>query len=243
MGLRRGRRRRWLLGLTSVAAAGAAALALTPLLAGSGSRVNSQAIGSFLNQAETGVFDHNLAHRASPPAAKRAARAQAAACEDPAQVAADPEACPQDGATSREVAAAEASAAAPAPPALSEASDGLWGPLQQIPSTGDPRRPDADRQGALLLAAQVPHRDRGRRRRHRPRLGPGHGPDEGRAPAGRGLRGPRQRGHHRAGQPLVRRAGPAGRTAACWSSGGNLEYPTPTRARRPAPASRARSGS
>ena len=135
MGQRRGRRRRWLLGLTSVAAAGAAALALTPLLAGSGSRVNSQAIGSFLNQAETGVFDHNLAHRASPPAAKRAARAQAAACEDPAQVAADPEACPQDGATSREVAAAEASAAAPAPPALSEASDGLWGPLQQIPST------------------------------------------------------------------------------------------------------------
>ena len=135
MGQRRGRRRRWLLGLTSVAAAGAAALALTPLLAGSGSRVNSGAIGSFFNQAETGVFDHNLAHRASPPAAKRAARAQAAACEDPAQVAADPEACPQDGATSREVAAAEASAAAPAPPALSEASDGLWGPLQQIPST------------------------------------------------------------------------------------------------------------
>ena len=48
----------------------------------------------FLNQAEHGTFDHNLAHRASPPAAKRAAVAGQLLCQDNADRADNPAVLP-----------------------------------------------------------------------------------------------------------------------------------------------------
>jgi hypothetical protein len=133
------RRRTLLLGMTSLAGIAAATLAISPLLVGAGGRVNGPSLG-FLNQAEPGAFDHNLAHWASPPAAKRAAMAELRSCDQPAWRADNPTSCPEDGATQKEVTALQASAlsaSAAAPPAAltDAAANGLWGPLRQIPST------------------------------------------------------------------------------------------------------------
>ena len=131
------RRRALLLGSTSLAGIAAATLALSPLLVGAGGRVNPTDLG-FLNQAEHGTFDHNLAHRASPAGRQAGGRGEALLCQDNADRADNPASCPEDGATAREVTAARASALADAapPPGLADpAANGLWEGLRKIPST------------------------------------------------------------------------------------------------------------
>ena len=125
-----------MLGLTAVAATAAAALAVSPLLVGSGGRVNATT-QSFLNQAESGTFDHNLAHRASPPAARRAAASAIDLCEEAAFRAENPTSCPEDGAAVGELVAARRSALEgdAAVAALAEASDGAWEAARPMPST------------------------------------------------------------------------------------------------------------
>ena len=129
---RRNARRGWILGLSATAAALAAVVALSPMVIGG--EYPDQTPQSFLNQAEGGGFDHNLAHQSASPAAKKRAAARLKLCGDAAWRASHEAFCPAEGATNAEVrtlrmAALDVTAQA------SEQPDGVWGPLFNIPST------------------------------------------------------------------------------------------------------------
>lgn len=128
----RGRRRWWTAGLSVAAAAAAAAMTVTPVLGGGRPAPTDQ---SFLNQAEGGGFDHNLAHRASSPQAKAAALEALDRCASPGWRSLNPESCPADGASTHEVKALRAEAADAPAQALAESDDGLWEALKHIDST------------------------------------------------------------------------------------------------------------
>ncbi len=227
---RRNARRGWILGLSATAAALAAVVALSPMVIGG--EYPDQTPQSFLNQAEGGGFDHNLAHQSASPAAKKRAAARLKLCGDAAWRASHEAFCPEEGATNAEVrtlrvAALDVSAQA------SEQPDGVWGPLFNIPTHRDPRRGDADQQGPLLLPAQVAGRGRDGGRRQRARVGPPDQHHHGRPSAGGDLGRARRslpRRPRGAGQPLVRGPDPARRRAR--AGGGRQPGVPPQRRQR-----------
>lgn len=115
-----------------MAAALAAVVALSPMVIGG--EYPDQAPESFLNQAEGGGFDHNLAHQSASPAAKKRAAARLRLCSDAAWRASHEAFCPESGATSAEVRTARL-AALDVTAQASGQPDGLWGPLLNLPTT------------------------------------------------------------------------------------------------------------
>ena len=129
---RRNARRGWILGLSATAAALAALVALSPIVFGGD--YPDQTPQSFLNQAEGGGFNHNLAHQTASPAAKSRALARVKLCQDDAWRASHAAFCPEDGSTNAQVRSARL-AAQDLSAAGSEKPDGMWGPLFNVPST------------------------------------------------------------------------------------------------------------
>lgn len=125
----RRRTRRRVLAMWVCAGGMSAAFATVPLIAGEDRTPTGQ---SYLNIAEAGEFNHNLAHQGATAEVKAVAAARLAACDDGT---ATPDiSCPETGATARAVDRAE-NAADAVRPASSTQPDGMWGPLLPIPST------------------------------------------------------------------------------------------------------------
>jgi hypothetical protein len=129
---RRRRLRLWVLGATGGAALVAAAILVTPLMVGARPGPTDLA---YLNQDEGGGFDHNDAHQQASPQALRRASVQERACTAAERRGDDAlESCPAEAPTAAEAREArvegqQVSVAATTQP------DGMWGPLQHIPST------------------------------------------------------------------------------------------------------------
>jgi hypothetical protein len=124
--------RAWVLGASGCAALVAASIAVAPALVGAGSVATDQ---SFLNQDEGGGFDHNDAHQEASPQAIRTAAADAQACAAAERRGEDDlETCPADPPAPAQEQAAQAEGQRVEVAATTQ-PDGMWGPLQQIPST------------------------------------------------------------------------------------------------------------
>lgn len=119
-----------------LAAAMAAAVAVTPVVSGS---ENAPLTAPVTGYVEGSGFDHNLAHLGATPAVVRRAAARARLCDDDAWRARNPVSCPAPAPTrtqARTAAVAGADVtAADLGPLDSTQPDGLWGPLLNVPST------------------------------------------------------------------------------------------------------------
>ncbi len=120
-----------MLALGGVAAAMAAAVALTPMVSGARMAPVNPPVQSHL---EGSGFDHNRAHVGSSPEARRREAARARRCADDVWRADNPEFCPDEAPTKAEARTA-AAAGRDAGPLETTQPDGLWGPLLGVPST------------------------------------------------------------------------------------------------------------
>ena len=89
---------------------------------------------SFLNQAEGGGFNHNLAHQAASPEAKARAVARMKLCDDAAWRRAHGAFCPEAGTSAGQIRTARLAAMDLTAQATTK-PDGEWGPLLPIPTT------------------------------------------------------------------------------------------------------------
>ena len=132
MSFRLHRPRRRVLALSGCAAAIAGVIATAPMVSGAHT---IPAKASYLTRVESGGVDHNAAHRAATPAAKRRARARRRLCAPNVRWRASPAArCPTPAPTTSQAFEARV-AGGKVSPLGSTQPDGLWGPLLSIPST------------------------------------------------------------------------------------------------------------